>query len=360
MTIPGGPPRYTLLDSPPLEIEVRPLPREGQLPGFTGAIGTFTLDPPRLATNVLLAGEPVELIAAVRGEGNFSRLVAPPPPTAKDWQLFAADPSVTPGAAAPAPAAPLAPPRPGSPQQGAATFHYTLIPLSEDARATPAIPFSYFDPTRAAYVDLTIPALPVKVKRGAMPADLAALRQAESASAESEEAALSGLAAAPGRSASTLTPLQQQIWFPLAQIAPAAAFAGLWVWDRRRRYLERHPDVVLRRRALRALRRQWRTARHAARRGNAEEFAAAAVRAMQVGCAPHYPAEPRALVGSDVLDLLRSPGDGQSSGKTVQAVRRFFSITDASRFADSPAAFTELLSLQPELEEVLQKLEARL
>jgi hypothetical protein len=286
--------------------------------------------------------------------------VAPPAPTAKDWQLFAADPSVTPGASAPVPAAPFAPPRPGSPQQGAATFHFTLIPLSEDVRATPAIPFSYFDPIRAVYVDLTIPALPVTVRKGAVPADLAALKQADASIAESEEVALSGLAATPGRSASTLTPLQQQIWFPLAQLAPAAAFAGLWAWDRRRRYLERHPDVVLRRRALRALRRQWRTARHAARRGNAEEFAAAAVKAMQVACAPHYPAEPRALVGSDVLELICSPGNGQDSRKSVQAVRRFFSITDASRFADSPAVFTELLSLQPELDDVLQQLEAKL
>ena len=99
-------------------------------------------------------------------------------------------------------------------------------------------------------------------------------------------------------------PAQQRGWFPLAQIAPAIVFAGLWGWDRRRRYYEKHPDILLRRKARRALRRQWRSARRAAQAKDAPGFAAAAVSAMQVACAPHYPAEPRALVGSDVLALL--------------------------------------------------------
>ena len=37
---PGGWPQYTLLESEPVELNVRPLPREGELPGFTGAIGS--------------------------------------------------------------------------------------------------------------------------------------------------------------------------------------------------------------------------------------------------------------------------------------------------------------------------------
>ena len=39
--VPPGPPQYTLVESDPVELNVRPLPREGELPGFTGAIGSL-------------------------------------------------------------------------------------------------------------------------------------------------------------------------------------------------------------------------------------------------------------------------------------------------------------------------------
>ena len=48
VTIPGGPPQYRLLESEPVELNVRPLPREGELPGFTGAMGSFEVGPPRV------------------------------------------------------------------------------------------------------------------------------------------------------------------------------------------------------------------------------------------------------------------------------------------------------------------------
>jgi len=34
-------------------------------------------------------------------------------------------------------------------------FTYTLVPLTDESRATPTIPFSCFDPEKREYVDLT-------------------------------------------------------------------------------------------------------------------------------------------------------------------------------------------------------------
>jgi hypothetical protein len=362
-TIPGGPPQYTLLESEPIELNVRPLPRTGELPGFTGAVGTFALGPPKLATNVLRVGDPVRLSVTLtnRGDGPLARLVAPPVPRVRDWQVFAAT-DFAPAQPVP-PSQPVAPPRPGAPTQagsieGVVTFSYTLIPLTEEARATPPIPFSYFDPKARGYADLTIPPVPVTVKAGAAPADFPSLLQAGSTGGEPEkEPGLSNLAAARGRTAASLVPPQQQAWFPLVQLAPAAAFFGLWNWDRRRRYLEQHPDVLVRRRARRALRRQRRILQRAARTADAPCFAAAAVSAMRVACAPHYPAEPRALVGADVLPLLSEP---DRSGRPGEVVRRFFAVTDATRFGTAPPNPADLLPLQPDIESVLQELEGRL
>jgi hypothetical protein len=334
-----------LLDSDPVTVNVRPLPREDELPGFTGAIGILRCDPPTLATNFVRVGEPLKLTVTVHGEGSLSRLTAPPPPRARGWQVFGA-------------VADDATPAPAGQTGEVRAFTYTLIPLTEEARATPAIPFCCFDPGRTRYVDLTIPPVPLTVRPGGVPTDLQALRQLEGGASEQEEPSrISGLARTPGRTAASLVPLQRRGWFLFVQLAPALLFAGLWAGDRRRRHLEAHPDILLRRRARRALRREWRALRRAADVGDAARFALCAVNAMRVACAPRYPAEPRALVCGDVLQLLEEPG---RPNRFSEVVRRFFAVTDASRFANVSADATALLALQSELEHVLEQLEARL
>jgi hypothetical protein len=341
-TIPGGPPELMLLDSDPVMLNVRPLPRGEELPGFTGGIGSFKLDPPALATNVLRVGEPVTLAVNVRGEGNLTRLVAPPPPRVRGWQVFAGAKDTAPTQLVQA--------------RGFATFSYTLIPTGEETRATPEIPFCYFNPAREVYVNLSVPPVAVTVKPGVAPVDAAALEQAEGyAPSPEKEPRLSGLAMSPGRTMKSLVPLQQRGWFPLVQLTPALFFAALWWWDRRRRYLAAHPEILLRRRARRALHREWAAVRQAASLGDTPRFAACAARAMRVACAPHYPAEPRALVSSDVLPLLSG-----SSGSASEAVRRIFAAADADRFAPQAAEAKDLLALRPELEQVLAQLEEKL
>ena len=341
--VPAPPAPFTLLESDPVALTVRPLPKEGELPGFTGGIGSFRIEPPKLGTNELTVGEPVKLAVMVRGDANVARLVPPPAPRIREWQILESTPS---GGITQA-----------TPTDTISIFQYTLVPLTDEIKQTPAIPFSCFDPARGSYIDLTIPSVPVTVNSGEIPADFATLVKTNAASHEEGEPVLSSLAAAPGWTG-TLIPMQTSPWFPVVQLIPAGAFFGLWTWDRRRRYLELHPDVVLRRRARRALRRERHALRRAARERDASRFATAAVNAMRVACAPHYPAEPRALVGSDVLQLLNSNGHSSNGGASV--VRRFFSTTDASRFAGTSTDSTDLLSLQPELEQVLEQLEARL
>lgn len=337
-------PQYTLIDSAPVVLQVRPLPSASQLPGFTGAVGIYSVDPPELATNTLSVGEPVRLTVKVRGDGNLARLVPPPVPQVGDWQIFPAPSDSTPPQILQA--------------QGHVTFSYTLIPLSEKARSTPALPFCAFDPERGVYTDLTIPGLGVTVLPGHVStADLRSVIRAEKLDHEAEkEPVLSGLAVSPGL-AFGLVPVQQRLWFPLLHLAPAGALLALWLWDRRRKFLEQHPGIVLRRRALRALRRERRSLHRAATAGDGSTFAATAVNAMKIAVAPHYPAEPRALVGADVLSVLPEP---ERSGPRGKVVRELFSRMDATQFAKSPAAPSEVLDCRAQVEEVLDDLETRL
>ncbi len=151
---------------------MRPLPVEGELPGFTGAIGKFFRDPPRLSTNRLPVGEPLQLKLVFHGEGDLTRFVPPAPPRSRDWQVIADPPPAT---------------------------SFTLIPLTDEARATPAIPFSYFDPGTAKYVDLTIPPQPVTVVGEGLPVELPVFNEEGKPAAPVK---LSSLAPAPGRTVS--------------------------------------------------------------------------------------------------------------------------------------------------------------
>jgi len=81
------------------------------------------------------------------------------------------------------------------------------------------------------------------------------------------------------------------------------------------------------------------------------------VNAMRVACAPHYPADARALVGADVLALLPEPDRRDGLGDVV---RRFFTQSDAARFSVAAAHGVALLALEPELNRLLDKLEERL
>jgi len=137
---------------------------------------------------------------------------------------------------------------------------------------------------------------------------------------------------------------------------PLAGFFLLWQWDRRRRFLEAHPDIVRRAQARRALRRERRELQAAAEAQDARAFIRHAAQAMTIAVAPHFPANPRALVGGDVLAQLDAAAQ---HGQSADTVRQVFAAADAE-FAAVPPLPSDLLALRPGVESVLQKLEEKL
>jgi hypothetical protein len=326
VVIPGGPPQYVLLVSDAVAINVRPLPSADERSGFTGAIGKFLPDPPQLSTNRLHVGEPAHLKIVFHAEGELTRLVPPEPPRSPEWQVIPDNP----------------------PEIG-----YTLIPLTDEARATPAVPFSCFDPVSARYVDLTIPPIPVTVVGDSLPVELSASDNGPESAAPLK---LSELEATPGKMTAGLEPLQLRGWFVGVELAPLAGFLALWQWDRRRRFLEAHPEVVRRRRARRALRREKRALERAVSASDAAAFIQCAANAIKISCAPHFPAHPQALVCADVLSQL----DGaDANNRASETVRKIFAAADA-QFAASAQTQTDCLALKPDVDAVLQKLEEKL
>jgi hypothetical protein len=336
-----------LVDSAPAILTVHELPNDGRLSGFTGAVGQFSLDPPELSTSAVRAGEPLVLNVTIRSAGVIGHIPPPPQPNVPGWQSF--------------PPVPENPP-PETPQyRSYDSFNYTLIPMSADFKTTPPIPFSYFDPARKAYVDLTIPPLPINITPAPVAAAQAPLPPANppmtNDSSTDEKLSLAGLTAAPGTSVSRLAPLQQRPWFLAGQLIPAAVLGGLWAWDRRRRHLREHPEILRKRRARRGIRRQLRLARRAAAARDAAGFARGAAEALREASAPYGAANPAALVCADVLQELPA---AEQQGRAGDMVRRLFAASDALRFGGKAGDGSSLLSLQPELEQLLEQMEARL
>jgi len=326
VSLAGGQPKYVLLLSDPAKINVRPLPVEGELPGFTGAIGRFFSDPPKISTNRFHIGEPVQLKVVFHGEGDLNRFVGPAAPRSHNWQIVADPPPST---------------------------SFTLIPLTDEVHETPAIPFSYFDPESGKYVDLTVPPVPVTVMGEDLPVQLTDSSEEGKTTVSLK---LSAPAMRPDHAMASLMPLQLKAWFVVLQLVPVAGFIALWEWDRRRRYLEAHPEIVRRIRARRALRQEKVQLQKAVAAGDATAFVRHAANAMNIAVAPHYPADPQALVGGDVLAQLDEPSRNGPPGELVKQV---FAAADV-RFAELAQPQPDLLALRSKVETVLQMLEARL
>jgi hypothetical protein len=335
-----------LVDTDPMTLTVHAVPEEGRLPGFTGAVGQFQLEPPQLSRSAVRAGEPFSLIITIRSPGPIGHVVPPSQPNVPGWQAFPPIPENE-------PASPL--------ERDFESFSYTLIPLSNTFKLTPQIPFSYFDPVKKTYVDLSIPPQPIAIAPAAAgPAEPPLVLDpvpVETNDAVEKEPVLTGLTAVPGPSVNMLAPVQRRGWFYALQFIPALSLGGLWTWDRRRRFLREHPEVLRKRRARRGLRRQLRLARRAAAARDAAGFARAAAEALREACAPHGAAHPGALVCADVLQGLP---EAERHGHAGGMVRHLFAAADALRFGGRANDDSALLSFQPDLEKLLEQLKMRL
>ena len=215
------------------------------------------------------------------------------------------------------------------------------------------IPFCCFDPAAGKYVDLTIPSLPVTVISEGLPVQLSVFDDEDKSTAPLK---LSDLEPTPGNTAASLKPLQLRGWFVSVQLLPVLGFIALWQWDRRRRFLEAHPEIVRRRSARSALRSKMRELEKAVTAGDATAFVRHAAGAMKIAVAPHFPAHPQALVGADVLAQLDA---AEQNGPTGETVRQIFAAADA-QYAMKPQTPADWRALKSGVENMLQNLEGKL
>lgn len=336
-----------MLDTPPVRVVVRPLPDAGRRRGFTGAIGQFELGRSQLSATEVQVGDPVTLTISISGEGNLEAVSPPPLDGGAAWESFTPTSEVD---------------RDVLTGRGSKTFTYTLIAKTPDARAVPAIPFSYFDPQRKEYVDLTIPPVPIVVKGApatkppagdsntAPPAELEAALEKP----KTNQPILTGLAEHPGSWRRGAAPVSAHRWFWLLQSLPALGLLGLFAWRRRVDFLAKHPEVLRRRRARAATRQHLRRARAAALQQDRDTFVASGLNAIREAAAPLDTAQAGSLVLEEVLAKLDEPA---RNGEPGRIVRQLFDFAHTAHYSGHQPEPNGVLDLLPQIERTVSTLE---
>ncbi|MBI4605980.1 MAG: BatD family protein [Planctomycetes bacterium] len=131
-----------------LAYEVRPLPEEGRPPGFTGAVGKYSIQVAASPTEVKTF-DPITLEIRVSGTGILEELKAPAwsevPSLTRDFDV-ATDTD------------------PGKVEGAVKVFVHVVRPRHERVAAVPPIPFPYFDPEAQRYQVAQSSPIPIKVQ----------------------------------------------------------------------------------------------------------------------------------------------------------------------------------------------------
>ncbi len=141
--------------TPSTQIDVRTLPSEGKPKSFSGAIGEFNMVVSTDSTSTRVE-EPIMLSLKLSGSGNFDRIKGPEMAKTNDWRSYKPESTFE--------------PNDSKPLKGVKRFDYVFIPETAGTLKLPEVKFSFFDPKTKEYVELSSPALTVKVAPSDRPA----------------------------------------------------------------------------------------------------------------------------------------------------------------------------------------------
>jgi hypothetical protein len=272
------------------KLTVEHVPETGRPADWGGSIGQLEVTPPDLSNRFPEVGEPIKLKLTLVGEGNLDRIIAPEIPGTDAWDVT--------------PASELRQRR----SEGRRTFIYTLVPRLPGDLKTPAVRFATFNADSKKFESVEFISVAVKVS-GNAPAkvDLVTIDPSAKVGAPAAKT-ITGL----------LTPTVAAGVKGVAKIEPLAASQPFWVSNSAALvalllattaisvvgYFAAHPEILIRRRARRDLRRA-RAAAHAAQsRQDYAAYARAMTQGLRAGAAPLLKAEPLALTQSDILRAL--------------------------------------------------------
>lgn len=140
-----------VIESPPVTLNVQPLPEKNRPLSFSGGVGEFTLSSTPIP-NTAKTGVPITVKLWLKGKGNIKNISSLAFDESKKLKVYQSNvtdqinniDSI----------------------QGTRAFEYIIIPRSTGLIMSPSFSFTYFDPEKIDYVTLKTEPISIQVKQG--------------------------------------------------------------------------------------------------------------------------------------------------------------------------------------------------
>ncbi len=328
------------LESDPHPLQVLPLPTDNVPPGFTGAVGNYTVNISASPTNIAV-GDPITVKVQISGRGALDGVTLP---TQTGWQQFKVYPPTS--EFQPAANDPLG-------ISGTRTFALTVVPQSMDVKELPAYVFSFFDPDQKIYRTLTQPAVPLIVRPSAAslpPPNATNPNNANDNATPGQDITL--IKSRLGMVAQIQAPLLEQPWFLALQGIPVLAWLSLLIKRKQEERLANNPRLRREREVEHSVRRDLQVLRQSAKANQSEAFFATVVRLLQERLGERLDL-PASAITEAVLDERLRPL--QVPEPQLAVLRELFQICNQARYGRQ-STNEELVSLIPKVEAAMNDL----
>lgn len=329
--------------SKPVEIEVKPLPRQGMPDRFDGIVGKIGLAAEAVPA-VVAVSDPIEVKLRITGHP-FPHILAPP---AFRQQSALAHSFDIPGEDAEA-----------SMEDGDRVFTQTIRPLRANVSAIPGIRLTYFDPVTGSYGEASSEPIPVTVSSAAKVdafdavfSDGSRLRNDVSRSRAGIYHNFEGTDLL--RKERPVGWLGGKIWFWLAMLlGPPAAFMALALATRRPRFAKRDPNAARARRAYAVFMRAVQSFQNAEGMAAAEAIAALE-KAVNTYVADRFGLSRGASSSAEMAGLLQQR---RIDAKLIRQLELFWDHASALQFSQRGSNGAGLKGLAREIPDAIMKIE---
>jgi hypothetical protein len=333
---PPATPQQVALTTPPMDLQVSPLPTQNVPPDFNGAVGNYSMTAAAGPTNVV-AGDPITLRVQISGHGALDTLALPEEP---GWENFKTLPPTA---------------KVNATDQfgieGSKIFEQIVTPQNSDIKALPPITFSFYDPDQKKYRTLTHPATPLLV-RAATQSALPAVAATTHSDNPPPTADVVPIKQHLGVVAQIRPPLIQQPWFLALQGVPAFALLTSVIWRRRKESLANNPRLRRQRQVAQLVREGLAELRNFAAQNKSDEFFATLFRLLQEQLGERLDLPASAITEAVIDERLRPRG---VSEVTRTSLHELFQTCNLARYAPIRSS-QELAAIIPKLENVLNEL----
>ena len=328
----------------PIMVHVKPLPAAGRPADFRDAVGRFTM-----AVEVNLrrvkAGEPITLKVTVSGEGNIESVLPPVFRPGEGFKTYAPEVETQKRAE-------------GDRLGGEKIFRQVVIPLKEGEQVIPAVEFSYFDPSSAAYRTEKSDPIAITVDPASAEGPAVLVEAAGAGKAKTSVALLQKdilyIKDNPGDLALSRRPFYRSGWYWAAHLVPVIIVLLVGRVQSQRDRLRSDRVYARKVRASRAARTRFKEAGRRLKAGKTAEFYASAHRAFVC-----YLGDKLGLP-SGAVDYESVAGKLSVAGlppEVLAAVKNAFDVCDRARYAPGASDPREGKHFLEAMEGIVDRLE---